>query len=110
MSQELDLGELESGALKLTPDRLLLLLVRLDLVDLDLLGRESSQHAFLLARQQEQERLALGLISGRATDAVDVRVDVFWCVDLDYPVDGGKVETTTSVANMTACFDVRKRW
>jgi hypothetical protein len=47
--------------------------------------------------RQEQERLALGLISGRATDAVDVRVDVFWCVDLDYPVDGGKVETPISL-------------
>lgn len=93
LSQKLDLGELESGALELTPDRLLLLLVRLDLVDLNLLGRESSQHTFLLARQQEQERLALGLIPGRTTDAVDVGVDIFRCVDLDDPVDGREVES-----------------
>jgi hypothetical protein len=95
LRQELDLRVLERRTLQLTPNRLLLLVVRLDLVHLHLLRLQPLHHPLLLTRQQEQQRLALRLIPRRSTDAVDVRVDVFRRIELDDPVDGGEVETAS---------------
>lgn len=95
LSQELDLGVLERRRLKLRLDALLLLVVGLDLANLDLLGLQPLDHALLLARQQEQERLALGLVAGCPSNAVDVRLDVLGAIDLYNPVDGREVESAS---------------
>lgn len=95
LSQELDLGVLKRGRLELRLDALLLLVVGLDLANLDLLGLQPLDHALLLARQQEQERLALGLVTSCPSDAMDVRLDVLGTVNLHDPVDGREVETAS---------------
>ncbi|CCF42315.1 hypothetical protein CH063_12353 [Colletotrichum higginsianum] len=58
-----------------------------------LLSLTALEHAGLLAGLKEKHGLAVALVAGRTTDAVDVRVGVLGAVDLDDPVDGGEVDT-----------------
>lgn len=53
---------------------------------------EVGDHGRLLARQEEEQRFALALVSRRPSDAVDVGVDVVGTVDLDDPVHGREIE------------------
>jgi hypothetical protein len=93
LAEVLELGVLEGKRLELVADRLRLGRPDLDRLDaLDALLLELGEHAGLLRGQDEQERLALGLVAGRPADAVDVRLAVLGHVELDDPVDRGEVE------------------
>ncbi|GJD00511.1 hypothetical protein ColKHC_09336 [Colletotrichum higginsianum] len=93
LAEVLEVRVLEAHALQLVRDALLLALLDGDLVDGHLLGLEALEHAGLLAGLKEKHGLAVALVAGRTTDAVDVRVGVLGAVDLDDPVDGGEVDT-----------------
>jgi hypothetical protein len=94
LTEILQLGILESKALELVLDALSLALLDLDLPNLDVPLLQRLYHRLLLARTQQQQRLALRLVSRRPPNSMDVRVRVFRAVDLDDPVDGGEVETS----------------
>ncbi|ROW04499.1 hypothetical protein VMCG_05026 [Cytospora schulzeri] len=54
------------------------------------------QHAFLLARIQEEHSASLALVSRCSSDSVDVRIRIFGAVDLDNPVDSREINTSSN--------------
>ena len=93
LREMLEFGVLEQEGLELGGGVLDFGIACLDIGDGHVRVAEGREHALLFARQHEEQGFAVGMVSSRATDAVNVRVAALWRIDLDDPVDGGEVES-----------------
>ena len=96
LCEVLELRVVERKRLDLVLHALHLGHARLDGQDRHLDVQERLEHALLLARQEEQEALAVRLVACGAADAVDVRVRAVRRVHLDDPVHRREVEPACS--------------
>lgn len=92
LTEVLDLWIPERKRLHLLTQLAQLALRNLLLLNDDPLVLPPGSHALLLARQEETQALALGLVTRRPADTVDVHVDVFRAIELNHPVDRGEIE------------------
>lgn len=96
LTQVLDFRVLETKALQLCLDGLLLVCADLDFFDRDLFILEFFEHSILFSWHQHQESMTFGIKAGSTASTVDIGFGVLRAIQLHHPVDGGEIQATSS--------------